>query len=60
MAGRILYLLIEETDRELKSRALIAALAVERGFDVVLAPQWAVWQNWPDLPPGLMLFKGNN
>ena len=60
MARRILYLLIEETDRELKSRALIAALAVDRGFDVVLAPQWTVWQNWSDLPPGLMLFKGNN
>lgn len=60
MPRRILYLLIEETDRELKSRALIAALAVDRGFDVVLAPQWTVWQNWSDLPPGLMVFKGNN
>jgi surface carbohydrate biosynthesis protein len=60
MARRIVYLLIEEADRELKSRALIAALAVERGFDVVLVPQWMAWQNWTALPPGLVLFKGNN
>ena len=60
MARRILYLLIEEQDRELRSRALVTAIAVERGFDVVLVPQWVVWQNWRDLPPGLILFKGNN
>lgn len=60
MARRILYLLIEEADRELRSRALIAALAVECGFDVVLVPQWMAWQNWTVLPPGLILFKGNN
>ncbi len=60
MTRRLLYLLIEEADRELKSRALIAAVAVERGFDVVLLPQWTAWRNWAVLPPGVALFKGNN
>ncbi|MBL6599704.1 MAG: hypothetical protein ISP41_12490 [Alphaproteobacteria bacterium] len=60
MSRRLLYLLIEEADRELKSRALIATVAVERGFDVVLLPQWTAWRNWGVLPPGIVLFKGNN
>jgi surface carbohydrate biosynthesis protein len=60
MPRRVLYMLIEEADRELKSRALITAIAIERGFDVVLMPQWTAWQNWGGLPPGVILFKGNN
>ena len=60
MSRRLLYLLIEEAGRELKSRALIASVAVERGFDVVLLPQWTAWRNWAALPPGVALFKGNN
>ncbi len=60
MACRVLYLLLEESDRELKSRALIAAAALQRGFEVVLIPQWTAWQNWSRLAPGIVLFKGNN
>lgn len=60
MSRRLLYLLIEEADRELKSRALITATAVERGFDVVMLPQWTAWRNWAGMPPGIAFFKGNN
>ena len=60
MASTRLYLLIEETARELASRLLIANFALEQGFEVILAPQWAVWENLQDLQPGIVLFKGNN
>ncbi|MBM84881.1 MAG: hypothetical protein CMM47_02520 [Rhodospirillaceae bacterium] len=60
MAQRLLYMLIEEDDRELSSRSLLAAIAIECGFNVVFVPQWTVWQNWEAMPQGLMFFKGNN
>ncbi len=57
---RRLYLLIEEADREFDSRSLIAVEAARRGMDVLIAPQWTIWQHAKTLPPGVMLFKGNN
>ena len=55
-----LYLLVEEASREFESRLLIASAALERGFEVVIAPQWAVWENLRNLKPGIMVFKGTN
>ncbi len=55
-----LYLLIEEAPREFESRILIASLAIDQGFDVVIAPQWMVWENLTLLEPGIILFKGGN
>ena len=60
MAGPVLHLAIEEASRELTARLLIALLAVDRGFEVWLGAQWALWENWSALPPGVVLFKGNN
>jgi surface carbohydrate biosynthesis protein len=57
---RVLYLLIEESDREFQSRCLIASIAARRGFDVVIGPQWPMWDQLDRLRPGVMLFKGNN
>jgi len=55
-----LYLLIEEGNRELLSRALIAVLAVRRGYRVVLGPQWVLHHDFNRLPRGIVMFKGNN
>lgn len=57
---RTLYLLVEESDREFLARCLIGVLAVAEGFDVVIGPQWWIWDNLDALAPGTMLFKGNN
>lgn len=55
-----LYLLIEEAAREFDSRLVIASVALEHGFEVVIAPQWAAWENLGNLKPGIMVFKGTN
>ena len=55
-----LYLLIEETTRELRSRALIAQNALSLGFDLVIGHQWEIIANLDILPHGIVLFKGNN
>lgn len=55
-----LYLLIEEGNRELASRVLLARAAVAWGFRVVLGQQWWIWRNIDRLAPGVMLFKGCN
>jgi surface carbohydrate biosynthesis protein len=55
-----LYLLVEEASREFDSRLLIASVALDRGFEVVIAPQWAVWENLGKLRPGIVVFKGTN
>jgi len=60
MVPRRLYLLIEESARELASRLLIAHFALEQGMEVLVVPQWAAWENLHRLPPGIMFFKGNN
>jgi surface carbohydrate biosynthesis protein len=56
----IVYLLIEEARRELDSRLLIATHLIRLGFEVVIAPQWNVWEALGTLPRGVILFKGNN
>jgi surface carbohydrate biosynthesis protein len=60
MARRYLYILIEESFRELPSRVLITRAALEAGFDVVLGQQWWFTANFQHLPPGIVLLKGNN
>jgi surface carbohydrate biosynthesis protein len=55
-----LYLLIEESFRELASRQVIALDCLALGFDVVIAQQWWFHRHMEDLPPGIVLFKGNN
>ena len=55
-----LYILIEETTRELQSRLLIAALAAREGFRTVIGPQWFLWNRFRELDPGIVLFKGYN
>ncbi len=55
-----LYMLVEETNRELASRVLIATAAAARGITCFIIPQWFAWENLAALPPGIMVFKGNN
>jgi len=55
-----LYMLVEETNRELTSRVLIAVAAVARGRTSYVIPQWFAWEHLAALPPGVILFKGNN
>jgi surface carbohydrate biosynthesis protein len=55
-----LYLLVEETSRELASRVLLATVGTNAGFTCHIIPQWFAWEHMDDLPPGIMLFKGNN
>lgn len=57
---RPLYLLVEEINRELLSRLLIARAAVALGHPVVIGQQWWLAANFAALPPGVALFKGNN
>jgi surface carbohydrate biosynthesis protein len=56
----VIYLLIEESFRELASRQVIAADCLGRGFEVIIAQQWWFHENLPWLPAGIVLFKGNN
>ncbi|MDG2285491.1 MAG: hypothetical protein P8N43_08165 [Alphaproteobacteria bacterium] len=58
--NRPLYLLVEETNRELASRALIATVAVNAGLTSYILPQWFAWEHAARLPAGVFLFKGNN
>jgi surface carbohydrate biosynthesis protein len=57
---RVFYLLVEESDREFLARCLMAVIAASQGYDVVIGPQWLIWDQLEHLPPGVMLFKGNN
>jgi surface carbohydrate biosynthesis protein len=54
------YLLVEESFRELASRQVIALDCLIHGFDVVIGQQWWFSQRLEELPPGIVLFKGNN
>jgi surface carbohydrate biosynthesis protein len=56
----VIYLLVEESDREFLARCLMAVIAAHRGYDVVIGPQWLIWEKLSQLSPGVMLFKGNN
>ena len=57
---RPVYLLIEEVNRELLSRLLIGRAAAALGHSVVIGQQWWMAANFQALPPGVVLFKGNN
>lgn len=54
------YLLVEEGFRELPSRLLIAAAIAGYDRDVWIGQQWWFAENFARLPPGVVLFKGNN
>lgn len=60
MSARYLYILVEESFRELRARVLVAKAALALGFEVVLGQQWWFAENLAHLPPGVTLFKGNN
>jgi surface carbohydrate biosynthesis protein len=57
---RPIYLLIEEVNRELLSRLLIGRAAAALGHPVLIGQQWWIAANFEALPPGAVLFKGNN
>lgn len=59
-ASPILYFLIEETARELASRVLMCTVAAEQGLSCRIIPQWVIWKQFDGLPPGIVVFKGNN
>lgn len=56
----ILYLPIEERSREFDSSLLLAAVAAERGFLVVVGQQNFLLNFAPVLPPGVFVFRGLN
>ena len=56
----VIYLLIEESFRELAARQMIAQECLAEGFEVVIAQQWWFAENLQNLPAGIVLFKGNN
>lgn len=55
--SRILYMPMEIASRELDSRLLIAALALERGYEVVLGQKWLIERNVESMPAGIYLSK---
>lgn len=54
---RVLYLPMEIASRELDSRLVLAALALKRGFEVVLGQKWLIERNVNFMPPGVYLSK---
>lgn len=54
---RLLYLPMEIASRELDSRLLIAALALSRGFEVVIGQKWLIERNVEAMPAGIYLSK---
>lgn len=57
LPGPYLYLPIEISARELDSRLLLTAIAVNRGFDVVLGQKWLMHDNLSYMRPGVLLTK---
>jgi surface carbohydrate biosynthesis protein len=55
-----IYLLVEEGFRELSSRLLIAEAAAGSNHVIWIGQQWWFAENFARLPPGVVLFKGNN
>lgn len=55
-----IYFAIEESLRELDSRLLLAGIAAERGIAPIIGQQWLLTENLRHLPPGIVVFKGNN
>lgn len=60
MAAPLLILPIEEKNRELNSRVLIALYAIEAGYEVIIGQQWELFASLSKLPPSVVLFKGSN
>ena len=56
----VLYLPIEETNRELKSKILVGISALRHGLSVVIGQQWLMVNNHAFIPRGVILFKGMN
>jgi surface carbohydrate biosynthesis protein len=56
----VLYLPIEETNRELKSKTLVGISALRHGLSVVIGQQWLMVNNHAFIPRGVILFKGMN
>ncbi|MDE0811546.1 MAG: hypothetical protein OSB69_19835 [Alphaproteobacteria bacterium] len=56
----VLYLPIEETNRELKSKVLVGISALRRGLTIVIGQQWLMVNNHEFMPRGVILFKGMN
>jgi len=56
----MIYLLVEESAREMQARVLIAIHAARLGFEVLIGPQWALVEQAARIPKGAVLFKGNN
>ncbi len=54
---KILYLPMEIASRELDARLLLAAIAVERGLEVVLGQKWLMERNVERMTPGIYLSK---
>lgn len=55
-----LFLMIEVAQRELDSRLLLARMALERGYRVVIGQQWLMNAYLPQFNPGVVLYKGIN
>jgi surface carbohydrate biosynthesis protein len=54
------YIPIEEVNRELDAKLLVAGALLGRGISVVMGRQAMLTVNFPHLPPGIVLFKGMN
>ncbi len=54
---RLLYMPMEIASRELDSRLLLAALAIARGYEVVLGQKWLIERNVEAMPAGIYLSK---
>jgi surface carbohydrate biosynthesis protein len=55
--AKIIYFPMEISSRELDSRLLLAAIAVSRGFEVVLGQKWLIERNIEHMTPGIYLSK---
>ena len=58
--SRHLYLPIEIGSRELASKTLVASVAAEAGYNVVIGFQHTLFFNAGKLPPGVFLSKSSN
>lgn len=58
--NKVLYIPIEESQRDLYVRLLLSILAIEDGWTVVIGQQWLLHAAAELLPPGVFFFKGAN
>jgi surface carbohydrate biosynthesis protein len=56
----IAYLPIEYRSREFDGKLALAVALVRRGVTVVIGQQWAMYNNFANLPQGVVLFKSQN